>query len=137
MTLDRLSLTTFRNHGETRIDGAQFNLLVGENGAGKTNVLEAISLLSPGRDLPGGPARHGRQGRCWRLFDRAADLAASAGPVRLGTGTQPDRPTRRIVQVEGADVAANSLSEWLSIGWRPQRWIACLPEEALRAAALS
>ena len=118
MTLDRLSLTTFRNHGETRIDGARhFNLLVGENGAGKTNVLEAISLLAPGRGLRRAalPDMAGKAGDGG--FSISTDLAASAGPVRLGTGTQRDRPTRRIVQVEGADVAANSLSEWLSIGW--------------------
>ena len=46
--LDRILLSRFRNHGETRIEGtAKFNLLVGENGAGKTNVLEAISLFAP------------------------------------------------------------------------------------------
>ena len=48
MSLDRLTLTHFRNHRETRLEGtARFNLLVGENGAGKTNVLEAISLFAP------------------------------------------------------------------------------------------
>ncbi|MCW1402552.1 DNA replication/repair protein RecF [Novosphingobium sp. MW5] len=118
MTLNRLSLSSFRNHAETRIDGARhFNLLVGENGAGKTNVLEAISLLAPGRGLrraalPDMAAKDGAGG-----FAISADLSASAGPVRLGTGTQAERPTRRVVQVEGADVPANSLSEWLAIGW--------------------
>ena len=83
MTLDRLSLTTFRNHGETRIDGARhFNLLVGENGAGKTNVLEAISLLAPGRGLRRAalPDMAGKAGDGG--FSISADLAASAGPVR-------------------------------------------------------
>ena len=52
MGLDRITLSRFRNHRETRLDGtARFNLLVGENGAGKTNVLEALSLLAPGRGL--------------------------------------------------------------------------------------
>ena len=52
MGLDRITFAHFRNHQATRLDGtAQFNLLVGENGAGKTNVLEAISLLAPGRGL--------------------------------------------------------------------------------------
>jgi DNA replication and repair protein RecF len=52
MALDRITLATFRNHAATRLDGtARFNLLVGENGAGKTNVLEALSLLAPGRGL--------------------------------------------------------------------------------------
>ncbi|MGQ8560934.1 AAA family ATPase, partial [Enterobacter hormaechei] len=52
MALDRVTLTRFRNHLATRLDGtAKLNLLVGENGAGKTNVLEALSLFAPGRGL--------------------------------------------------------------------------------------
>ena len=46
MPLTRLTLRDFRNHAATRLEGtARFNVLIGENGAGKTNVLEAISLL--------------------------------------------------------------------------------------------
>ena len=52
MALDRISLSRFRNHRETALEDTRaFNLLVGENGAGKTNVLEALSLLAPGRGL--------------------------------------------------------------------------------------
>ena len=118
MTLDRLLLTRFRNHRETLLQGtARFNLLVGETGAGKTNVLEALSLLAPGRGLrraalPDMAAKDGTGG-----FAVSADLANDAGAIRLGTGTAPDRPGRRLVQVNGAEAAANSLSEWLAIGW--------------------
>ncbi|MFM5906923.1 MAG: AAA family ATPase, partial [Novosphingobium sp.] len=104
MTLDRLILTAFRNHAETQIEGTRaFNLLIGENGAGKTNVLEAVSLLAPGRGLrraalPDMAAKDGPGG-----FTISAQLTTSGGPVRLGTGTSADRPTRRLVQVEGAD----------------------------------
>ena len=52
MALDRVTLTHFRNHqGSTLDQTGRFNLLVGENGAGKTNVLEALSLFAPGRGL--------------------------------------------------------------------------------------
>ena len=52
MALDRILLSDFRNHRATALDGAgKFNLLVGDNGAGKTNVLEALSLFAPGRGL--------------------------------------------------------------------------------------
>ena len=48
MALDRISLTDFRNHAATELGAtARFNLLVGDNRAGKTNVLEALSLLAP------------------------------------------------------------------------------------------
>ena len=52
MSLSQITLQNFRNHAQSALENtAHFNLLVGENGAGKTNVLEAISLLSPGRGL--------------------------------------------------------------------------------------
>ncbi|HET9629425.1 MAG TPA: DNA replication/repair protein RecF [Novosphingobium sp.] len=118
MVLDRITLARFRNHAETRLDGtARFNLLVGENGAGKTNVLEALSLFAPGRglrraqlaDIAAAPGPGG--------FAAGADLATPSGPVRLGTATTPERPGRRLVQVNGAEVPAVRLGEWLSIGW--------------------
>jgi len=115
MALDRIMLSRFRNHRDTRLDGsARFNLLIGDNGAGKTNVLEALSLLSPGRGLrraalPDIPAQNGDGG-----FALSATLADG---VQLGTGVRPDRPGRRIVQVNGAEAPAVRLGEWLSIGW--------------------
>ena len=115
MGLDRIRLTDFRNHLGTALDGtARFNLLVGENGAGKTNVLEALSLLAPGRGLrraalPEIAAHGGTSG-----FAVSADLA---GEVQLGTGVRPERPARRVVQVNGADAPAVRLGEWLSVGW--------------------
>ncbi|VWX46862.1 DNA replication/repair protein RecF [Novosphingobium sp. 9U] len=118
MALDRILLTDFRNHRDTQVEGtAQFNLLVGENGAGKTNVLEAISLFAPGRGLRRAsladmPAQDGRGG-----FAVSADLASRGEPVRLGTGVPAERPGRRLVQVNGAEAPAVRLAEWLSIGW--------------------
>ncbi|BBC74081.1 DNA replication/repair protein RecF [Altererythrobacter sp. B11] len=120
MALDRITLAHFRNHAATRLDGAaHFNLLVGENGAGKTNVLEALSLFAPGRGMRRAPlaemAGIGGPGG----FAVSAQLDAGDGgePVRLGTGTAPDRPGRRLVQVNGAEASAVSLGEWLAIGW--------------------
>ncbi len=118
MTLDRLLLTQFRNHRATALEGTvRFNLLIGENGAGKTNVLEALSLMAPGRGLrraalPEMAAKQGTGG-----FAISAELASTGDPVRLGTGTSPDRPGRRVVQINGAESSAVSLGEWLSIGW--------------------
>lgn len=52
LALDSLSLSHFRSHRRARIevDGRPV-AIHGSNGAGKTNILEAISLLSPGRGL--------------------------------------------------------------------------------------
>ena len=52
MPVTRLVLTDFRNHEDAVLaPGAGFVVLSGENGAGKTNILEALSLLAPGRGL--------------------------------------------------------------------------------------
>src|SRR3546814_4532731 len=56
MTLIRLSLTDFRNHAGVDLGaGPGLVALHGDNGAGKTNILEATSLLAPGRGLRRAP----------------------------------------------------------------------------------
>ncbi len=130
MALDRITLTRFRNHADTRLDGtAQFNLLVGENGAGKTNVLEALSLFAPGRglrratliDMAGtnGAETNGAGQDASGGFAVSARLGSANGidPVQLGTGTTPDAPARRQAQVNGAACPAIRLGEWLAISW--------------------
>ncbi len=114
MSLTRLTLTNFRNYTEaTLVPAAGFVVLTGENGAGKTNVLEAVSLLAPGRGLRGAAlgdmARGGGPG--------GFGLSAQLGEVMLGTGTLATAPERRIVRINGATASANALSEWLSLVW--------------------
>lgn len=120
MALDRITLSDFRNHAQSRLDGAaRFNLLVGDNGAGKTNILEAISLLAPGRGLRRAVLPEiGRSGGTGG-FTVGASLGSADGgePVQLGTAVDPARPGRRRVRVNGAEASAVALGEWLAIGW--------------------
>src|SRR5690242_17318951 len=113
--LSSLVLTDFRNHRDAVLSpGPGFVVLTGENGAGKTNVLEAVSLLAPGRGLRRAPlAEMARQGGSGG-FGVAATLA---GDVRLATGIEPNAPNRRIVRINGAPAAANALADWLTILW--------------------
>lgn len=116
MALTRLTLRQFRNHAATRIDGtARFNVLVGENGAGKTNVLEAISLLAPGRGLrraqPSEMAAHTGDGSF------ALTAALEDGALAIATATTPQAPGRRSVRINGADGPATRLAEWLALTW--------------------
>lgn len=56
MRLDHLSLTTFRSHYKTEFEPAPLvNLLHGDNGAGKTNILESIGYLGLGKSFLGVP----------------------------------------------------------------------------------
>lgn len=119
MALDRITLTRFRNHDASRLsETAGLNLLYGENGAGKTNVLEALSLLAPGRGLRRAALAEMAEGGSGG-FAVSAELDCRDGrdPVRLGTGTYEDRPGRRVVQVNGAEAGAVALGEWLAVSW--------------------
>lgn len=120
MPVARLALTDFRNHRASVIEGrAGLVALAGANGAGKTNILEALSLLAPGRGLRGSPladmVRDGATG-----FAVAASLASdreTLSPVDIGTGVDARQPGRRKVRINRAEAAASSLSEWLSLVW--------------------
>ena len=114
MHVSRLSLTDFRSYPTALIEpGPGFVLLFGENGAGKTNVLEAVSLLTPGRGLRGAAlsemARIGGAG--------GFAVAARVGEIDIGTGTIATALERRQVRINGAPASVNSLSEWLAVLW--------------------
>jgi DNA replication and repair protein RecF len=87
LAIARLTLTEFRNYRDLRLAApARLVALTGANGAGKTNILEAISLLAPGRGLRGAPfedlVRQGGQGS-WAI---AAEIETRHGPMSVGTG---------------------------------------------------
>jgi len=114
MAVSRLSLSDFRSYADAVLaPGPGLVVLTGENGAGKTNVLEAVSLLSPGRGLRGASlaemARNGGSG--------GFAVAARLGDVEIGTGTAASAPERRQVRINGAPASATSLGEWLSVLW--------------------
>lgn len=111
----RLSLTDFRSYADALIaPGPGLVILTGDNGAGKTNLLEAVSLLAPGRGLRGAALsqmarQHGPGG-----FTIAARLADD---VEIGTGALAAAPERRVVRVNGVAAAANALAERLAVLW--------------------
>jgi DNA replication and repair protein RecF len=120
--LRRLMLTDFRSYERMTADfEGRPVVLWGANGAGKTNLLEAISFLSPGRGLRGaGAAEVGRRGpgetggRPWSV----STVLGGAGEedLRVGTGMEPGG-TRRIVRVEGETAAPGRLAAVLRLVW--------------------
>jgi DNA replication and repair protein RecF len=112
--ISRLSLTDFRNHIDlTLTPKPGFVVLHGANGAGKTNILEAVSLLVPGRGL-----RRAALGEIARSRGSGAfSVLAELGDISIGTGTDPGQPERRKVRINGATASANSLAEWLAVIW--------------------
>ena len=114
MTLSRLILNDFRNHAALDIrPGAQFIALHGSNGAGKTNILEAVSLLVPGRGL----RRAAMSDMVRNEGSGGFAIVAHAGGNVIGTGVNAEQPERRKVRVNESNATINSLAEWLSVIW--------------------
>ncbi len=121
LRLERLALTQFRNYAAlTWRPSRRIAVLAGPNGSGKTNLLEAISLLVPGRGLRGArlPDLPQRGTAVWAV---AARLATPDGLADIGTGTPPDgRGDRRVFRLDGkaphshAEVAGRIAAVWLT-----------------------
>lgn len=119
LQLGRLSLCRFRNYDQiTLTPQAPIVVLTGENGSGKTNLLEAISLLTPGRGLRGAPLSHfGQNGSAhWGV---ASHILVDGHPIDLGTGLQPGTDTpRRIFLLNGKPLRnQNAWENPLSAVW--------------------
>jgi DNA replication and repair protein RecF len=118
-----LTLTDFRSYERARLPtGGRSVYLFGANGAGKTNLLEAISLLSPGKGLRGvSLAEVGRRlpgesvGRPWAV---TAEVQSGAdAPVRLGTGVEQGGAARRTVRLDGETVPPGRLADHMRPMW--------------------
>ena len=118
----RIDLTSFRNYSSLRIDVDPTPvILTGANGAGKTNLLEALSFLAPGRGLR--RARLDEIAKCddsnWAI---AVRIERPTGEIKVGSGisgkTQFGRIKKRIVQIDGKQVGTQAeLAKHFSIIW--------------------
>jgi len=118
--IERLTLTDFRNYARLRLDvGPGPVVLTGANGVGKTNLLEAISFLAPGRGLRGAKlSLVGRQGQPIVHWGVAARVAGPDGPADIGTGVTPIAPERRTVHINGQPAkGAAAIARQLSVVW--------------------
>ena len=98
-------------------------MLTGSNGAGKTNVLEALSFLAPGRGLRRAKAedllRAGSGQAPWGV---AASVRTPEGDVEIGTGRDPDAALagreKRLVRIDGQTARGQvELAEHMSAVW--------------------
>ncbi|HUN44166.1 MAG TPA: DNA replication/repair protein RecF [Acetobacteraceae bacterium] len=130
MQLLRLTLSDFRSYAAlTWRPRGRIAVLFGPNGSGKTNLLEAVSLLVPGRGLRNARnadlKRHGALNG-WAV---AARFAIADGETDIGTGTPPDSlksgtaadpANRRVFRLDGAaprsqaEIAARVAAVWLT-----------------------
>lgn len=117
----RLSLADFRNYSSLALDVAPGAVvLTGDNGAGKTNLLEAVSFLSPGRGLRRAVLEDVARAGAASGFAVHARLEGAFGEVEIGTGTfgEPGEVAGRRVRINGAPVrSADEMLDFVRVMW--------------------
>ncbi|HET7191138.1 MAG TPA: DNA replication/repair protein RecF [Pseudolabrys sp.] len=122
--IQRLLLTNFRSYHAARVqlDRAGPVVLTGANGAGKTNLIEAISLLAPGRGLRRATMEElafSEGDGAWAI---SAEIEGMLGLATLGTGIEPpageeSAPTRKC-RVDRENVgSATAFADHLRVVW--------------------
>jgi len=132
--LSRLKLDHFRNYqqADLAIHAGQL-VILGDNGAGKTNLLEAVSLLAPGRGMRRSRTEHlayranglhiaadssDLTDTCWMDWAVAAVLENEDSRVQIGTGVpQSAKQGNRIMRLEGVTVSQAELGCRLAVSW--------------------
>ncbi len=121
--VEAVSLTNYRNYSALalRADHRPV-ILLGANGAGKTNLMEAVSLLAPGQGLRrtaySDLAKNDGAGD-WAV---AATLHVDGESVQIGTGVQPESSAHarsgRIVRINGvAQSGSGALADYAEMVW--------------------
>ena len=122
--LTRLALENFRNYPtlQLRLDGRHV-CLHGANGSGKTNLMEAVSMLSPGRGLRGAEfgelVRMSPEGDAARGWALSADVREGDIDRRINLALEIDEQGRskRIAKLDGVSTAQADLGELMRIIW--------------------
>jgi DNA replication and repair protein RecF len=120
----RLSLANFRSYHAAQVSLASAGpvVLTGANGAGKTNLVEAISLLAPGRGL----RRAGMEELAFSEGDGAwavsAEIEGMLGLATLGTGIDPpvgedSSPSRKCRIDRESVTSAAAFADHLRVVW--------------------
>jgi DNA replication and repair protein RecF len=120
----RLSLTNFRSYHAAQISLGRAGpvVLTGVNGAGKTNLIEAISLLAPGRGLRRATMEElafAEGDGAWAI---SAEIEGMLGLATLGTGIDPpageDSAPVRKCRIDRESVgSATAFADHLRVVW--------------------
>ncbi len=120
----RLTLTTFRSYHAAQIDVPQAGavVLLGQNGAGKTNLIEAISFLAPGRGLRRATLEEVAFAEGDGSWAISAEVEGMLGLATLGTGIEPpageDAASPRKCRIDRESVgSAAAFADHLRVVW--------------------
>ncbi len=120
----RLTLTNFRSYhaAQVELERAGPVVLTGANGAGKTNLIEAISLLAPGRGLRRATMEELAFSEGDGSWAVAAEIEGMLGLATLGTGIDPPAgedaaPLRKCRIDREAVTSAAAFADHLRVVW--------------------
>jgi DNA replication and repair protein RecF len=120
----RLTLTNFRSYhaAQVPLDHAGPVVLTGANGAGKTNLIEAISLLAPGRGLRRATMEEFAFSEGDGAWAASAEIEGMLGLATLGTGIDPpvgeeSAPTRKCRIDRESVGSAAAFADHLRVVW--------------------
>jgi DNA replication and repair protein RecF len=120
VSLSFLKLTDFRNYAAAALDLSDRHVvLTGDNGAGKTNLMETVSFLSPGRGLRRAPYADVTRVGAANGFSIFTRIDGMEGEVEIGTGvdTTDEAATRRL-RINGTTAkTADELTDHLRVLW--------------------
>jgi DNA replication and repair protein RecF len=123
LSVSQIKLAHFRNYADMRLACAAAPVvLTGSNGSGKTNLIEAISLLVPGRGLRRSLLGDFQNRGSFEPWAVAIDLRTDVGPLQIGTGrdgTEGDAEgERRLIHIDGKPARGqNILDEHIAMAW--------------------
>ena len=105
MRLNRLTVTDYRNLSAAVLEPApQLTVLCGANGQGKTNLLEAVWLLTGGKSFRGAKdAELIRRGADFAVLEAAFEAGDRPQEIRLTVGAKGTQRPGRTVRLNGAD----------------------------------
>lgn len=108
MHLSILYCSSFRNYTTLSLKKIPTGLIgfTGNNGAGKTNILEAISLLAPGRGLRNAHEEDLQMHSVQTPWAVHAEIEGKYGPQKIGLGHDPVK-NRRIVHLNGEKIKSS------------------------------
>ncbi len=122
LSISQITLSHFRNYADMRlICGARPIILTGANGSGKTNLVEAISLLVPGRGLRRAALVDLQNRSAASSWAVAVELRTGSGNLKIGTGrdgTQEAGEERRLIHINGKPSRGQTaLAEQVVMAW--------------------
>lgn len=124
--VDRVMLNNFRSYENMELDvGANSVVLTGANGAGKTNLLEALSFLSPGRGLRGAKLSDVNRIGSSAPWAVAGRVMTPEGLRQLGSGLIPRHELstetssdRRVGRLDGDNLSSPAaFGDILQVAW--------------------